>query len=79
MHRHGDSDEPGSTHLSFVERLYGEVDGRRGEAGPLEKRPWPRQAERLVAQLVAGQQQDGARLAQGVQGATLSWKNGVTF
>src|SRR4029077_15580279 len=68
MHRHGDSDEPGLTHPLFVERLYGEVAGRRGGAGPLEKRPWPRQTERLVTQLVARQQEDGARLAQRVHG-----------
>ena len=58
VHRHGDGDEPGARHLVGVERLDGDVHDGRRVAARLEERRRPRDGERLVAQLVARDQED---------------------
>jgi len=63
---HGDRnrDESSSPHFGFVKRFHGEIDRVRCEPGALEKGAWPCEPERLMAQLVARNEQHGAMVAE---------------
>ena len=65
MHRYGHAGEARASHRGVVQRLDCEVDGGGREPRPLQERPGPRQAERLMAQLVTRHEQHGAAFAQG--------------
>ena len=58
VHRHRHGDDPGAPHLVGVEGLDGHVHDRRGVAARLEERRGPGHGKRLVAQLVARDQED---------------------
>jgi hypothetical protein len=90
MHRHGQRDQARAAHLTSVQRLHRQVHRLRCEAGALQESEREREAERLVSQLVAGDQQDRARGAErdgrrlrgaqnvlpaGSTSATLAWQS----
>jgi len=56
MHRHTDADEPGASRRRAREGIDGQIDGRDGHARPPQHGRRPGQAQRLVAQFVAGQE-----------------------
>src|SRR5262245_25564341 len=60
VHRHRNADEAGAHHFRIIERVDGDVERVRGEAGTLEKTERPGGAERLMAQLVTRDQQHRA-------------------
>ena len=60
VHRHRDQDHPGSLDALGVEGLDGDVHDRRPVALALEKRGRPGNGQGLVAELVAGHEEDGA-------------------
>jgi len=64
VHRHGDRDEPRLPQRGFIEGFDREVDGCRDIARPLEEGLRPGQPQRLVAELVAGHEEDRAWCAQ---------------
>src|SRR5262249_6848532 len=63
VHRDGDQDEPGAANPLDVERLHRDGEHGRAEAGALEKRRRPGDGERLMAELVAGDEENGARFS----------------
>ena len=64
VHRDADRHEPRPPRLVGIERLDGEVEGLRGVARLLEEGARPGQPQWLMAQLVAGDEENGAGLAQ---------------
>ncbi len=60
VHRDRDPDEPRSGRLLPIEALDRDVLRLRGEPGTIQEPERRGEAERLVAELVAGDQQDGA-------------------
>ena len=61
MHRHGHGDDPGARRLLGIEGLDGHVHDAGRVAPRLEERRRPGDGERLVAQLVARDQEDPPR------------------
>ena len=64
VHRHGDRGHAGAPHLHLGEGIEGEIHHVRGKSRPLEKRLRPGETKGLVAQLVTGDEEDGARGAE---------------
>src|SRR5207247_4566502 len=62
VHRDGDRDEARLAHRLGIERLDGDIQDGRAVSPALEKRRRPRDGERLVAELVAGDEKDRPRL-----------------
>ena len=60
VHRHDDGDQPSAPDFGFIERFDGEIERVGRKAVSLEECAGPRQAQRLVAQLIAGDQEDGS-------------------
>jgi hypothetical protein len=64
VHGDGDGHEPRARHAAGIEWLDGEVESRGREAGALEKGERRGQGQRLVAELIAGQQEDRPLFSQ---------------
>ena len=65
VHRDADRHEPRPPSLVGIERLDGEVEGLGRVSRQLEERAWPGQAEWLMTQLVARDQENCAGRAEG--------------
>ena len=63
MHRHRDAHKARVLHLGVVECLNRKIEDVGLIARPLQERAWPGDPERLVAKLVAGNEEQGARRA----------------
>src|SRR5581483_1021726 len=61
VHRYRNGHQLGGTHSGLIQRLDRSVDGRGCEAGGSKRRQGRRQAERLVPELVTGNEQHLAR------------------